>query len=91
MVIHSLSGAALSTTTSLTSTADKDGNGNYRINDGETETFTFTVETATSTGTTTKLIASTFKFATSGASTTFTSSQAFTPVADWTSDAVILN
>src|SRR3990167_5725896 len=91
VVIHSLSGAALSTTTSLSSTADKDGNGNYRINDGETETFTFTVETATSTGTTTKLIASTFKFATSGASTTFTSSQAFTPVADWTSDAVILN
>src|SRR3989344_9321309 len=91
VVVHTLSGSSVATTTALSSTADKDGNGNYRIYDGETATFTFTVETGTSTGETVKLIADTFMFATSGASTSFTSSQAFTPVATWTSGAVILN
>ena len=74
--------------TALTSTADKDGS-SYRINDGETETFTYTVETNTAVATA-KLIVNSLTFGASAATPTG-SSQAFTPVSTWTSDAVILN
>ena len=87
-IAHTLLGISVAGS-ALTSTADKAASGNYRVNDGETETFTYTVETVVGTGTY-QLVMDTFEFGTTDADVT-TGSQAFSPEATWTSDAVILN
>ena len=87
-IAHTLLGISVAGS-ALTSTADKAASGNYRVNDGETETFTYTVETVVGTGTY-QLVMDTFEFGTTDADVT-TGSQAFSPEATCTSDAVILN